>query len=571
MSHPSTESLISAWLEGRLNEEESEMLQQRLRESGEARKLFREFTELDASLREIASGETNLESLPFNGLQTESKIVLSKKTNRVHRLSVGWTHLAIAAMLMILVGGIAYQLGKVNDSEGKVATDVSAKNDPVNEIANESDGETERETTLAGHATLRRGVGIQWASDSKKYRDGDVLPGGKIAFDAGVAEIDFFCGATVVVEGPACLELESDWTVGLLKGRLRANVPPAARGFVVKADESEIVDLGTEFALHVDSDSVRVKVVDGEVKLRGGQHDGQHLTTGQSQTLRGDNDLAGDFDGLSTVGDVQRQHTTEQLKRFEKWKTYSQEFRQDPRLIAYYPIADSLNGRFVPNVAASGSASDGKLVGSIEQESGRFGGESTSIGFGRPGSRVRSRIDGEFKAFTFSCWVKINSLENRFNALFLGDGYENGEPHWQIRNDGRMMMSVMINDQPGSGLGPTPDSRLNWVYFTEPIWDVSKSGQWIHLAAVYDPPSRQVTQFVDGELVKSEKIRDRYYIERLRIGPGEIGNWGQPFRKSPDFAVRNLNGSIDELAIFGAALTPEEIKTQYENGKPFNN
>lgn len=47
------------------------------------------------------------------------------------------------------------------------------------------------------------------------------------------------------------------------------------------------------------------------------------------------------------------------------------------------------------------------------------------------------------------------------------------------------------------------------------------------------------------------------------------GNWGQPFRKSPGFAVRNLNGAIDELAIFDDALSAEEIQTLYENGKPF--
>ncbi len=54
----------------------------------------------------------------------------------------------------------------------------------------------------------------------------------------------------------------------------------------------------------------------------------------------------------------------------------------------------------------------------------------------------------------------------------------------------------------------------------------------------------------------------------LRIGPAEIGNWGQPLRTSPWFSVRNLNGTIDELAIFGTALQQDEIQHLYEQGKP---
>lgn len=187
---------------------------------------------------------------------------------------------------------------------------------------------------------------------------------------------------------------------------------------------------------------------------------------------------------------------------------------------------------------------------------------------------MRTRIDGEFHAFTFVCWVRIDSLEHRYNALFMGDGYENGEPHWQIRDDGRLMFSVMVDDsqQPRhfSKLEQkvVTGAGLHHVYFTEPFWDITRSGQWFHLVAVYDPQARRVTQYVNGSEISSEPIIDRFYTSTLRIGPSEIGNWGQPFRKTPEFAVRNLNGTIDELAIFNAALTPGEIEALYEEGKP---
>ncbi len=77
-----------------------------------------------------------------------------------------------------------------------------------------------------------------------------------------------------------------------------------------------------------------------------------------------------------------------------------------------------------------------------------------------------------------------------------------------------------------------------------------------------------MTQYLDGKKLSEETIIDKYFVSKLRIGPSEIGNWGQPFRETPSFAVRNLNGSIDELMIFNAALTESEVGELFEKGRP---
>ena len=77
-----------------------------------------------------------------------------------------------------------------------------------------------------------------------------------------------------------------------------------------------------------------------------------------------------------------------------------------------------------------------------------------------------------------------------------------------------------------------------------------------------------MTQYIDGLEVSHEVITDAYFIDDLRIGAAEIGNWGQPFRKTPDFAVRNLDGVIDEMIIFDAALSAAEIISLHEQGTP---
>ena len=89
------------------------------------------------------------------------------------------------------------------------------------------------------------------------------------------------------------------------------------------------------------------------------------------------------------------------------------------------------------------------------------------------------------------------------------------------------------------------------------------SGQWLHVASVFDPAAREVSHYVDGELIDRQEIEERFFIETLRIGNGEIGNWGLPKREDPTFAIRNLNGRMDELAIFRAALDEEEIAALY--------
>ena len=482
--------------------------------------------------------------------------------------------LAVAAMLLGLIGGSAFLVGRYVARPGEaliVETPTSESSDT--EISG-SEASDDAERTIAGHASLRRTVDLKWSVAQRGYREGDVLPKGLLDIADGVAEIDFFCGATLIVEGPARLDLESDWSVRVISGRLRANVPPAARGFIVRAADSEIVDLGTEFAVEVGEDQAQVEVIDGEVKLVGGAHDGSHLLTGERRTLAGVDADNPWLTNLSTIGDLQRRRSEAMLGRFEDWKTYSQQLRKDERLIAYYPIAEKQEQRRVADVASSDGSQDGTLVGLVGRVQGRFGPQSSGLEFDRPGSRVRVRIDGDFSAYTFSCWVRIDSLDHRYNALFMGDGYENGEPHWQIREDGCLMLSVMVDDTQDirhfNNIDKTmvKGAGLHKVYYSEPIWDVSKSGQWFHLAAVYDPANRRVTQYANGELVASDQIEDKFFIDQLRIGPAEIGNWGQPFRETPWFAVRNMNGTIDEMMVFDAALDASEIRSMYEQGKP---
>jgi len=88
------------------------------------------------------------------------------------------------------------------------------------------------------------------------------------------------------------------------------------------------------------------------------------------------------------------------------------------------------------------------------------------------------------------------------------------------------------------------------------------------LATVYDGTNRRVTHYLNGDVLSQEAIPDEYLVATIRIGDASLGNWGLPERDQPRFAIRNLNGCLDEFNLFGAALSAEEVRRLYDDGKP---
>ena len=58
MTQPDLERFIAAWLDGRINPQESQALQEQLRKSPEARATFQRYARLDAAIREAADVRT---------------------------------------------------------------------------------------------------------------------------------------------------------------------------------------------------------------------------------------------------------------------------------------------------------------------------------------------------------------------------------------------------------------------------------------------------------------------------------------------------------------------------------
>jgi hypothetical protein len=145
---------------------------------------------------------------------------------------------------------------------------------------------------LARHGTVARLGALEncrWMDSSWNPSRGEALRRGqRVELSAGIAVVEFGCGAVTTLRGPAVLEVLSAKSARLhLGAALTVADTPAARGFTLRTRHSRIVDLGTEFVTTADADGrVRVEVSSGEVLVHADGHPApQHLSEGASLTL----------------------------------------------------------------------------------------------------------------------------------------------------------------------------------------------------------------------------------------------------------------------------------------------
>src|SRR6185295_18158061 len=131
-------------------------------------------------------------------------------------------------------------------------------------------------------AVLTRTVDAAWADGSRTFASGAPLDRGVLRLKSGLAEIEFFSGARVVLEGPGELQLISPLEATCPTGRLSAEVPPPARGFRINTPRGTVIDLGTAFGLDVTPSGPEVHVFKGEVEFHPTAQPMQGLKQGQA-------------------------------------------------------------------------------------------------------------------------------------------------------------------------------------------------------------------------------------------------------------------------------------------------
>ena len=478
--------LMHRYLEGRATAKEMEQLNEGLRHSAEARGRFVELMNLDSALAAQAAG-----------WQFEPK-----KGSPARRLLPGtpvkW--LAAAACLALAAGAAWWQSSRTS------------------------------------FAVVHKGVGVD------DLVVGLALRAEEHQIKTGTVELITARGVTVVIEAPAVFHFESAQRLRLARGRVAAEVPPAAKGFTVMTPTGDAVDLGTKFGVDVPQiGAAEIHVFQGEVVAH-------PSGTRQPQSLRGGEALT-----LQSTPGGEREFRSAAFIRSDEMSALSAGFAAGQRARAEAAL-DVL--RHDPALITLMDFESNELPsGRFDLVQGRWPG-SHAAEFVHVGDHMKLDVGGEhdWPRLTLAAWVRLDRLGAPYQSLYHTDGWDGDKPgqlHWMINKDTTMRLALKNNTMP-SPAGPTnknPDSLT-------PV--LPEQGRWVHLAVVYDSEARTVRFYLNGVFDLEARQETAF---PARLGPAQIGNWNRQDRK--------LSGRVDELIILGRAMSDDELRELYAAGTPY--
>lgn len=393
-----------------------------------------------------------------------------------------------------------------------------------------------RQMSQHSFATVEKAAGIAELADGARLCDE------MHQIHAGTLSLVSASGARIVIEAPAEFHFESAQRLHLKRGRLAADVPPAAKGFTVITPSGDAVDLGTRFGVDVPSSgAAEVHVFQGEVitKARGEQ---------SRQSLRGGDAVVFDA-GASTSRELrsaafiqadEMRELTAGLAAGQRARSEAAltKLKQDPALIALLDFE-----------------SDEPLPGVFRHVQGRWPG-SRAPEFVSVGDHLKLNVGGDhdWPQLTLAAWVRMDRLGAPYQSLLHTDGWDNNHPgqvHWMVTQTTVMRLALF-----GNTLAPGANESNGYPDSQTPV--LPEQGRWVHLAVVYDSAAKTVRFYLNGQFDKETR---QTIAHPARLGPAQIGNWDRKDRK--------LSGRIDELLLLGRAMSGDEIHALHAAGNPY--
>ena len=513
-----------------LSPEEAESLRDVIRNHPRARKRLVRHLHLDADLRADA----------------HTREILPEATQRNNIVAFGpW--LAAAAAVAILAVSATIYLRKAQP-------------------APTADRASAEET---GVAVIGRQIGVVWSGETLSHftRVGDrtLIEPGYLEISEGMLQVDFYAGASVLIEGPAGFEVIGAKLGKLHHGRISVHVPPPARGFKVVGPDFEVVDLGTEFGMEIlPNGESEVHVFDGEVEMHQDAKPTTLLKTGEGWALAGGKSS----EIPAQPSEFRRSESLDEeiMSQMRKWEDWTERTKADTDVVLFFPFSDTPQwNRTIINEAASAPVdSDGAIVG-CQPVPGRWPG-IPAMGFSSSSDRIRLNLTGEYDSLTLSAWVRIDQFSPHHVALLSPDTQANRESFFDwsiiIPADG---LAVHTH---ASDTDATLGDLAGRTHYHSPVnlRNLFAAGNWVHLALVFDRESGQVRHYANGTMTATLPWKDD---RKLRIGTMDIGNWPyMEWARGTEFEVRNLNGALSDLFIAKRPYTDSEIEEVFSSGRP---
>jgi ferric-dicitrate binding protein FerR (iron transport regulator) len=136
--------------------------------------------------------------------------------------------------------------------------------------SNPTPGPQEEHSAVApsGIATIIDTDESLWSSSKNPTHLDASLQVGTLVLDSGRATIRFVSGAILTMVGPCSIELLSDRSAELRRGKVSVDIPTPIDGFHLKTPAGLIYDRGTLFGVHVaPKGETEIHVIEGEVEV----------------------------------------------------------------------------------------------------------------------------------------------------------------------------------------------------------------------------------------------------------------------------------------------------------------
>jgi Concanavalin A-like lectin/glucanases superfamily/FecR protein len=362
---------------------------------------------------------------------------------------------------------------------------------------------------------------VRW-QDGSGPAIGDAVGNRPLRLAAGLAQVRFASGATVIVQGPATFTAHSARGGKLDLGSVVARVPESAKGFTIESASARVVDLGTEFGFSAENNTTQdVQVFDGLVQVfatRSPVELPQALHRGEAVRV----DDRGAI--VSTAFNAQR------FIRVMPAELTSPALMKG--LVAWWKL-DETSGTVVRD--ASGNGHDGVLQQATLDQ-----------------AHVPGMVGGALR-FPDRGFIEVPDHQ-RFHLVEM-------TLHAWVRPDPNQRIDAQIISKQGSYGLAMPRNEAMKFYF----WHMDRVidrpfpvGRWVNLCATFDGAMR------------------RFYVDGVRIG--SITSPTPPVTENPirlgaleglsRDVDRFFQGAIDEVRVYGRALSDDEVRLLHLQAKP---
>ena len=413
-------------------------------------------------------------------------------------------------------------------------------------------------------AAISNVVDVQWAKGQAPMQAGDSLGKSRIAIAGGLLRVTFACGASVVAQGPAELQIDSATSMRLLSGRLTTSVPHEAVGFVVETPAASVIDLGTEVGIKVaDDNQTHVEVFRGRAKVD--MPDAAGTVTMASAVLEPAMAVNVQARGTSIekaapqpLAFIRQAELLERAKEPENplvaMEAARMQLLQDPSLLALYTFdnAGDAPKKLINRAPVTASTLDGALE-NVTWDQGRLPGKP-ALRFAGKDSAIPTAMSGTFNQLTMATWVNFDGLGKDFGVLFSGDRRGPGGFDWKFAIvDGVTLVNVGVAAELNG-----PAHYIGGVYDATGL----TTGSWHFCVFNYDFDAKAFRCSIDGRWLKAVpgKHIDEPQVP-ARIDGARIGN---EIRTVDD--SRAFRGRMDEFAIWTRTLSDDELNALYRAG-----